>query len=162
MPNLAWATEPWAFALSSGVVGFAIGTWMHWLLSRFDRSKPSKPDIFRNLSSDITDLRSSYLDHFRENDGEYNLKKRNFPLEMRIASLFAEIEKLGIQVPDRNDFELWRVNVAIYGYLQAVEPFAERGQLNEARKVAKTVINDLKSAMSGNQLPANTEGKKPQ
>lgn len=165
--GLGWDTESWAgpfvqftmeltaFVLKPdvlyasyvlGAIGF--GVWLHWLATRVDSKRPSKADRFSSLSSMIYNVRNEILNGSKNGVGEVDFTSRNRKSELRLRALYSELRSLGLSPPNYDREGNQAFNIGHYSYLQTLEPFAERGNIAEAKRQEKLAKAEFKSAIS--------------
>lgn len=148
------AAFPW---VAAGILGASMGSWLHYLATRLDNRRPSKPDQFTGLSNMIHNVRNELFEGAKSTTGEVDFKSRNRQSDLRIKALYAELRSLGLRPPNY-DMESNQVyNVGHYSYLQTLEPFADRGNLAEAKRQEKLAKAEFIAASRQLQLKQETE-----
>jgi hypothetical protein len=147
------AAFPW---VAGGVLGASMGSWLHYLATRLDNKRPSKPDQFASLSSMIHNVQNELFEGAKSNTGEVDFNGRNRQSDQRIKALYAELRPLGLRPPNYDKDSNQEYNVGHYSYLQTLEPFADRGNLAEAKRQEKLAKAEFTAASRKPQLPPET------
>ena len=105
----------------------------------------------------IRNVRNELFEGAKSTTGEVYFKSRNRQSDLRIKALYAELRSLGLRPPNY-DMESNQVyNVGHYSYLQTLEPFADRGNLAEAKRQEKMAKAEFIAASRQLQLKQETE-----
>jgi hypothetical protein len=132
---------------------FGGGVLMHWLAVQMDRKRPSKADKFANLSSMICNVRDALWDSLKDEWGEVDFSSRSRQSDLRLSALYAELRPLGLSPPDYDAYDNKAFNNGHYSYLQVLQPFAETGNLVEAKRQAKLEKADFEAVWAESLLP---------
>ena len=143
------AAFPWVAGFAFGL---AAGAWSHFAATKFDMSKPSKEDRFYGLRAQIKYLNNEMHDVMRDTRGNYDFDKRSYKVDLKLVSLYSELNALGIKTPDYSACDNQTFNIGNTTFLQLMLTFSEQGQLKLGRKMAvkgiaefKVIIEQLKS-----------------
>jgi hypothetical protein len=124
---------------------FGGGVLMHWLAVQMDRKRPSKADKFANLSSMICNVRDALLKDLKDKSGKVEFSSRSRQSDLRLSALYAELRPLGLRPPNYDAYDNVAFNNGHYSYLEALVPFAETGNLVEAKRQAKIEKAEFKA-----------------
>ncbi len=168
--HLGWDTESWAgpfvqivleasayidhpnvllLTYIMGAVG--AGVWMHWLAVRVDSKRPSKADTFASLSYMISNVRNEIFDGTKDSWGQNPFSTKNRKVDLRLKALYSELRSLGFQPPNYDSYSGKTFYIGHYSYLQTLEPFAERGNIKEAKRQGKATTAEFKAAVLKSQ-----------
>ncbi|HEV8034222.1 hypothetical protein, partial [Yoonia sp.] len=139
---------PW---ITGGLVGVALGAWLHHAMSFLDRKRQGKDQLFGQLHSDLETAEKGWLDSLRDEEGEYDFSKKHHLKKLELEALYRELRLLGITTPVYEDLPPIEFNVGHYSYLQEMRVLSYRNQLQDAKNRSKEIEREFRAVIEQQQ-----------